>query len=92
MFVTNSMKTLILVLSFCSCIAQAQVDTEGSSIMKPITTLFTGLNLGDSSMVRSAFTADATMASISKDKAGNVTLRRESSLTGFLKAIGSLLL
>ncbi len=89
MFVTNSMKTLILVLSFCSCIAQAQVDTEGSSIMKPITTLFTGLNLGDSSMVRSAFTADATMASISKDKAGNVTLRRESSLTGFLKAIGS---
>lgn len=83
------MKTLALLLSLCSCFAYAQVETEGLAIMKPITTLFTGMNLGDSAMVRSAFTADATMASIGKDKAGKVTLRRESSLSGFLKAVGS---
>ena len=47
------------------------------------------MNLGDSAMVHSAFTADATMASIGKDKAGKVTLRRESSVSGFLKAVGT---
>lgn len=83
------MRMLVLSLSLWSFAAQAQGDEESLAIMKPITTLFKGMNLGDSAMVHSAFTADATMASIGKDKAGNVTLRRESSLSGFLKAVGS---
>lgn len=83
------MKILVSVLMLWSYVAQAQMDKEGLAIMKPINALFTGMNLGDSAMVRSAFTADATMASIGKDKAGSVTLRKESSLTGFLKAVGS---
>lgn len=85
------MKFLILVFSLCSCFVQAQVgrEGEGSAIMKPITTLFTGMNLGDSALVRSAFTEDVTMASISKDKAGKVVLRNESSISGFLKVVGT---
>ncbi len=83
------MKILILLCSLWAGLAQAQADTEGLAIMKPINALFAGMNLGDSAMVHSAFTADATMASIGKDKAGKVTLRRESSLSGFLKAVGT---
>ena len=83
------MKILVLLFSLWACLAQAQSDTEGLAIMKPINALFAGMNLGDSAMVHSAFTADATMASIGKDKAGKVTLRRESSVSGFLKAVGT---
>jgi Putative lumazine-binding len=85
----NDMKLITLLFLFVVGVAQAQTDVEGMAIMKPITTLFTGMNLGDSAMVHSAFTADATMASIGKDKVGKVTVRRESSLSGFLKAVGS---
>ncbi len=83
------MKILVLLFSLWACIAQAQADIEGLAIMKPINTLFKGMNLGDSAMVHSAFTADATMARIGKDKEGKATLRRETSLSGFLKAVGS---
>ena len=81
-------KLLLLVFPFWSCVVQAQAD-EGQAIMLPITSLFTSMNLGDSAMVHSAFTADATLASIGKDKTGKVVLRRESSVAGFLKAVGT---
>ena len=86
----KKMKLLLLVFPFWSCVVQAQTDAEGLAIMQPITNLFTGMNLGDSAMVHSAFTADATMASIGKDKTGKVVLRRESSVAGFLKAVKAL--
>lgn len=82
------MKGLVVLAVFCSSFVQAQTDPEGLAIMKPITTLFTGMNLGDSAMVRKAFTGDATMASIS-NKEGNMVVRREASIAGFLKAVGS---
>ncbi len=84
-----AMKILVLLFSLFSCLVHAQHEAEGFAIMAPITTLFTGMNLGDSAMVHRAFTDDATMASIGKDKTGIVTLRRESSVAGFLKAVGS---
>lgn len=83
------MKILVLLLTLWSSLVQAQTSAEGLAIMKPITTLFTGMNLGDSAMVHSAFTDHATMASIGKDKAGKVVLKRESSIAGFLKAVGA---
>jgi len=83
------MKVTTLLLLFFVEVVHAQTDSERLAIMKPINTLFAGMNLGDSAMVHSAFTADATMARIGKDKEGKVTLRRESSLSGFLKAVGS---
>ncbi len=77
--------TLIFLWPF---VIQAQSDADSQAIMKPITTLFKGMNLGDSAMVRQAFTADATMSSIS-NKEGKVVIRREASIAGFLKAVGS---
>jgi len=83
------MKFIVLLILLCPCIVLAQSGAESQAIMKPINTLFTGMNLGDSAMVHSAFSEGATMASVGRDKAGKVTLKRESSIAGFLKAVGS---
>jgi hypothetical protein len=83
------MKFIFLIFLLCPCVAHAQPDQEGLAIMKPVTTLFAGMNLGDSTMVHSAFAENATMASIGKDKTAKVVLRRESSISGFLKAVGT---
>jgi len=85
----NIMKLTTLLLLLLVGVVQAQTHREDMAIMKPIKTLFKGMNLGDSAMVHSAFTEGATMASVGRDKAGKVTLKRESSITGFLKAVGS---
>jgi len=81
----------ITLLIFCMVpvLARAQASNESLEVMKTINTLFKGMNLGDSSMVRSIFTDDATLASISHDKTGKPIIRRESSVAVFLKAVGS---
>lgn len=81
----------ITLLIFCMVpvLAGAQSSNESLEVMKTINTLFRGMNLGDSSMVRSIFTDDATLTSISHDKTGKPIIRRESSVAGFLKAVGS---
>ena len=76
-----------LVILLCCTLAKAQSNAE-SAVMLPITRLFTGMNLGDSVMVRSAFAKEVTMGTITKDKSGNPIIRK-SELTGFLKAVGS---
>lgn len=83
------MKAILLVvfLSF-SLNALAQQDAQ-SEAMQPIVRLFKGMNLGDSSLVRSAFANDVTMATVMKDKSGNLVVRRESSIAAFLKAVGT---
>ena len=83
------MKILILVgLIGLSLGAHGQVS-ENLAIMAPVERLFKGMNLGDSAMVHSAFTKEVTMATIMKDKTGKQIVRRESSLAGFLKAVGT---
>jgi hypothetical protein len=84
------MKKLLFVFAvMLSFPSNAQQDTEHTAIMQPIVRLFKGMNLGDSAMVRSAFAKEVTMVTVSKDKAGNQVVRRESSLAGFLKAVGT---
>lgn len=82
------MKYILTLFIFCPFIVQAQTDAEKSAIMKPITALFKGMNLGDSAMVHKAFTSDAFLAGIS-NKDGKAVLKKESSISGFLKAVGS---
>jgi len=82
------MKYLFTLFILMPSLLLAQSETERLAIMKPITNLFKGMNLGDSAMVRKTFTADATMASIS-NKEGKMVVRREASIAGFLKAVGS---
>jgi len=67
----------------------AQSVANQAAIMEPVVQLFTGMNKGDSALVHSAFAKEITMATVTKDKAANLVVRRENSLAGFLKAVGT---
>jgi hypothetical protein len=82
-------KVLLIFFLGVSGRTMAQQDAEGAAIMQPVIRLFTGMNLGDSSMAHSAFANQVTMATVTKDKSGNVVVRRESSIAAFLKAVGT---
>lgn len=86
--VMNKYLFLVIFLSSLKVTGQTTSD-EGTAIMEPITRLFMGMNLGDSAMVHSAFTNKVSMATVSKDKSGIPQIRYESSLDGFLKAVGT---
>jgi hypothetical protein len=82
------MKYSFILLLLWPGLVLAQTEAETQAIIKPVTTLFTGMNLGDSAMVHKAFTSDATLASIT-NKEGKIVVRREASIAGFLKAVGT---
>lgn len=85
------MRTLTLfICGFLGLVAAtAQSQPSEQAVMEPIVRLFTGMNKGDSAMVHSSFAKEITMATVTKDKAGNLVVRRENSLAGFLKAIAT---
>ncbi|MFZ6002204.1 MAG: hypothetical protein ACOYW3_16950 [Bacteroidota bacterium] len=81
--------TLFLAVLFASLFANAQTTADGAAVMEPITKLFTGMNLGDSAMVHSAFVSSPNpMQTIARDKNGAPVLR-SGDLKGFLKAVGT---
>lgn len=81
------MKTIITFLSlFIASFAQAQSEKE--LVMKPIRQLFDAMQKGDSALLHQAFTKEVTMATVAT-KEGKIFFERESSLDGFLKAIGT---
>lgn len=73
---------------FISAATIAQTDDK-QAIQTVIKTLFDGMYEGDSSKVHSVFDASATMATVMRNKTGEMVLRRESSMQGMLKAIGT---
>ncbi len=79
---------LLVIFLFISALSNAQSNTTKSAVMRPIMALFTGMNLGDSATVHSAFVKDPNMGSIAKDKSGNAVLRK-SELANFLNAVGT---
>ncbi|HNT50663.1 MAG TPA: nuclear transport factor 2 family protein [Cyclobacteriaceae bacterium] len=80
---------LLLIFGFIIMDTYAQSVANQAAIMEPVVQLFTGMNKGDSALVHSAFAKEITMATVTKDKAGNLVVRRENSLAGFLKAVGT---
>lgn len=80
---------LLLIFGFITMGAHAQSVPNEAAIMEPVVQLFTGMNKGDSALVHSAFAKEITMATVTKDKTGNLIVRRENSLAGFLKAVGT---
>ena len=67
----------------------AQTSDEKAAVMKPIDQLFMGMKLGDSSLVHAAFAKTVSMATIGTNKEGAPFIRHESTLEGFLKAVGT---
>ena len=66
-----------------------QASDENAKVMEPINQLFSGMKLGDSAMVRSAFTKTISMATVGLNKKGEMSISHEASLHDFLKAVGT---
>jgi hypothetical protein len=77
------------------CIALALTTTtvlaqqEEAAVNTVLKTMFDGMYEGDSAKVHSVFAKSITMATIFRDKTGSPLIRQETSLDGFLKAIGT---
>lgn len=83
-------KTLIIACSVVfSTLASAQTAQDNREILEPINALFKGMNLGDSAMVHASFVKSPTMATVFKNKEGEIALRQETDLKGFLTAVGT---
>lgn len=79
----------IICLTVFSTAINAQTAQDNREILEPVNALFKGMNLGDSAMVHSAFGKSPTMATVFKNKDGVISLRQETDLAGFLKAVGT---
>ena len=73
-------------ISIWSANAQNTLEEEVKTV---IGTLFRGMQLGDSAMVRSTFSPDVQFATIIVGKDGVSTRHVEGSASPFLKAVGS---
>jgi hypothetical protein len=79
----------LLFIIFCFETINAQTVDDTVAIEKVILNLFKGMELGDSAMVHASFYQAATTATILRDKNKLPVLRRENSIDGFLKAVGT---
>lgn len=85
--ITRFLFLVVMTTSFSESFAQA-ADRE-HEVKDVIQKLFKAMELGDSTMLRSVFASQTTTATIFKDREGNVQLRREDSIDGFAKAVGT---
>lgn len=69
--------------------SQAQTAPDETAIREVINSLFKGMELGDSAMVRKAFTRSPAMATVFRNQQNEPVLRQENSLDAFLKAVGT---
>lgn len=74
-------------LLLVSILTMAQ-HLQNAAVMKPIDQLFMGMKLGDSALVHAAFTKKVSMATVAM-KEGKPFISHESTLEGFLKAVGT---
>jgi len=75
-----------LILFFCSKLSAQQADTL--AIKQSINTLFDAMRKSDSTLLRSVFSKDMILQSVSNDKDGKAILSTENA-DGFVKAIGT---
>ncbi|MBX7126964.1 MAG: nuclear transport factor 2 family protein [Cyclobacteriaceae bacterium] len=83
------MKKIILGWLLLSSIAAAGQAADQEAILVPVHNMFKGMATGDSALVRRSFYPDVQLATIAAGKDGLPSMRRESSISDFLKAIGS---
>ena len=82
-------KFLFVVFLFLTSRLLGQNPDPYKSVRAPIDRLFLGMARGDSAMVHSCFAAQVTMATISKGKTGQPSIRYENGIKDFLKAVGT---
>lgn len=78
-----------LILFFCLLVVQSSfAQTQNDDIIRPIVQLFDAMRAGDSSQVRTAFTTNPILETITKTKEGVPTIKR-GSVTDFANAVGT---
>jgi hypothetical protein len=83
------MKKLLLLGFFCLpifCTAQSASENEVIAVIKQ---MFDGMRKGDSTLVRAVFEASARLQTTYTGKDGKPGLRTETSIDGFVKAVGT---
>ncbi len=83
----QSLLTIGFLIINLSLMGQTYSDKE--EVMKPINDLFGGMKKGDSSAVHGAFVRTVSLATVSIDTDGKPSIRQESTLDAFLKAVGT---
>ncbi len=79
-----SLASCLFLFSFTSIRAQS----PEAEVRTVINQLFTGMRSGDSSLVRSSFSEDATLQSVSIGKDGEIRVQKDA-IQGFIKAVGT---
>lgn len=79
---------LVALFSFALTGTNAQSADE-IAVTEVINRLFTAMNKSDSAMLRSAFTKEVTMATVARNREGNLGLKRENSTADFAKQVAS---
>lgn len=65
---------------------QAQSNDE-ASVTEVVNNLFRAMQTNDTTLFRSVFADQVTMATVTKNKEGKVVVQRDNGITGFMKAI-----
>lgn len=79
----------LLVLFLLTSVLLKGQNPEEAKVAEVINQLFTGMYRADSAMVKASFAEEVTMATAMRSKEGNPVLKRESSIEGFVKSVGS---
>ena len=85
----KKLNVVFALIFFLAGTVSAQTGKDEAAVEDVIRKLFKGMELGDSAMVHSTFYSDITMATVTKDKTNAPRIKRENSLDGFLKAVGT---
>jgi len=81
-------KVSYLILLTCLISVSAHAQKEEAKVTEVINRLFTAMATADSSLLRTAFSEDVTMASIYKNKEGKQMVTRETSINDFVTSVG----
>ncbi len=84
----NQFSLFFLLFGIISSIS-SEAQTDQDNIKDVINRVFSGMEKGDSAKLHSTFADQVTMATIFRDKSNAPVIKRESSITDFLKAVGT---
>ncbi len=76
----------ILLFIFCVMSIQAQ-STEEAAVTEVVNKLFKSMHTNDTTLFKSVFADQVTMASVIKNREGKVIVERETGIDDFAKAI-----
>ncbi len=82
-------KTRIYIIIGLSLLPSISVAQDEDAVKEVIQRVFIAMEKGDSALLRSAFTGEATMATVFRNKEGEPMLRQEMGVQMFLNAVGN---